>query len=49
MEKYVTKQLIYFYDKETGLKAITCIHDTTLGPALGVQDMGIILVKKKQF
>ena len=35
MEKYGFEELIYFYDKETGLKAITCIHDTTLGPALG--------------
>lgn len=35
MEKYGFEQLVYFYDKETGLKAITCIHDTTLGPALG--------------
>ncbi|MDD5183286.1 MAG: leucine dehydrogenase, partial [Bacilli bacterium] len=34
MEKYGFEELIYFYDKETGLKAITCIHDTTLGPAL---------------
>ncbi|MFA7098025.1 MAG: Glu/Leu/Phe/Val dehydrogenase dimerization domain-containing protein [Gammaproteobacteria bacterium] len=35
MEKYGYEQLVYFYDRETGLKAITCIHDTTLGPALG--------------
>ncbi|MDD3126971.1 MAG: Glu/Leu/Phe/Val dehydrogenase dimerization domain-containing protein [Candidatus Izemoplasmatales bacterium] len=35
MEKYGYEQLIYFYDKTTGLKGITCIHDTTLGPALG--------------
>jgi len=35
MAKYGYEQLIYFYDKETGLKGITCIHDTTLGPALG--------------
>jgi leucine dehydrogenase len=35
MERYGFEQLIYFYDKTTGLKGITCIHDTTLGPALG--------------
>lgn len=35
MERYGHEQLIYFYDKTTGLKGITCIHDTTLGPALG--------------
>ena len=35
MAKYGYEQLIYFYDKETGLKGVTCIHDTTLGPALG--------------
>lgn len=29
------EELIFMHDKETGLKAITCIHDTTLGPALG--------------
>jgi leucine dehydrogenase len=32
-------QLQHFYifcqDQSTGLKAIICIHDTTLGPALG--------------
>ena len=35
MEQFDHEQLIYFYDKTTGLKGITCIHDTTLGPALG--------------
>lgn len=35
MAKYGYEQMVYFYDKETGLKGITCIHDTTLGPALG--------------
>jgi leucine dehydrogenase len=29
------EQLIFFHDKETGLKGITCIHNTVLGPALG--------------
>jgi leucine dehydrogenase len=35
MEKYGHEQIVYFYDKTTGLKGITAIHDTTLGPALG--------------
>lgn len=35
MERHGYEQLIHFYDKTTGLKGITCIHDTTLGPALG--------------
>ncbi len=29
------EQLVFCKDKESGLKAIICIHDTTLGPALG--------------
>jgi leucine dehydrogenase len=35
MEKYGYEQLCLFHDKATGLKAITCIHNTVLGPALG--------------
>ncbi|MDP2424926.1 MAG: Glu/Leu/Phe/Val dehydrogenase dimerization domain-containing protein [Candidatus Izemoplasmatales bacterium] len=35
MEKHGYEQIVYFYDKTTGLKGVTCIHDTTLGPALG--------------
>lgn len=35
MEKYGYEQLCFFYDKNTGLKAITCVHSTALGPALG--------------
>ncbi|MDD4388409.1 MAG: Glu/Leu/Phe/Val dehydrogenase [Bacilli bacterium] len=35
MKMYGHEQIIYFYDKTTGLKGITAIHDTTLGPALG--------------
>jgi leucine dehydrogenase len=35
MEKYGFEQIVYFHDKNTGLKGITVIHDTTLGPALG--------------
>ena len=35
MERYGFEQLVYFHDKTTGLKGVTVIHDTTLGPALG--------------
>ena len=29
------EQVVHCYDRETGLRAIIAIHDTTLGPALG--------------
>ncbi|HEY3364623.1 MAG TPA: Glu/Leu/Phe/Val dehydrogenase [Symbiobacteriaceae bacterium] len=35
MEKYGHEQLVFCYDKSSGLKAIIGIHNTTLGPALG--------------
>lgn len=35
MEKYDYEELLFCQDKESGLKAIIAIHDTTLGPALG--------------
>ncbi len=35
MAQYGHEQVIFNYDKTTGLKAIIAIHDTTLGPALG--------------
>ncbi len=35
MEKYDYEQLVMCQDRESGLKAIIAIHDTTLGPALG--------------
>ncbi|MFP4286376.1 MAG: Glu/Leu/Phe/Val family dehydrogenase [Candidatus Izemoplasmataceae bacterium] len=35
MEKHGYEQLVFFHDKTTGLKGITCIHNTQLGPALG--------------
>ncbi|MCL2248597.1 MAG: leucine dehydrogenase [Oscillospiraceae bacterium] len=35
MEDFGYEQLCYFHDKYTGLKAIICIHNTVLGPALG--------------
>lgn len=35
MEKYDYEQVVVCQDKESGLKAIIAIHDTTLGPALG--------------
>ncbi|CQR46773.1 Leucine dehydrogenase [Paraliobacillus sp. PM-2] len=35
METYDYEQLVICQDKQSGLKAIIAIHDTTLGPALG--------------
>ncbi len=35
MEKHDYEQVIVCQDKQSGLKAIIVIHDTTLGPALG--------------
>ncbi|NKC67274.1 Glu/Leu/Phe/Val family dehydrogenase [Vagococcus fluvialis] len=35
MELYNYEQVIFCQDKESGLKGIIAIHDTTLGPALG--------------
>lgn len=35
MEKYDFEQVVLCQDKNSGLKAIIAIHDTTLGPALG--------------
>ncbi|HEU5141501.1 MAG TPA: branched-chain amino acid dehydrogenase [Bacillales bacterium] len=35
MENYDYEQLVFCQDKESGLKAVIAIHDTTLGPALG--------------
>ncbi|PSR35221.1 MAG: leucine dehydrogenase [Sulfobacillus benefaciens] len=35
MEKFGHEEMVFWYDKTTGLKAIVAIHDTTLGPALG--------------
>lgn len=35
MEAGAYEELIFAYDKPSGLKAIIAIHDTTLGPALG--------------
>ena len=35
MEKFGHEQLVFFQDKETGLRAITCVHNTVLGPGLG--------------
>lgn len=29
------EQVVFFYDRPSGLKAIVAIHDTTLGPAVG--------------
>lgn len=35
LRKYDYEQLVICQDQTSGLKAIICIHDTTLGPALG--------------
>jgi leucine dehydrogenase len=35
LEKYDYEQVVFCQDKQSGLKAIIAIHDTTLGPALG--------------
>lgn len=35
MEKYDYEQVLFCQDKNSGLKAIIALHDTTLGPALG--------------
>ena len=35
MEQEDYEQIVFCQDQSTGLKAIICIHDTTLGPALG--------------
>jgi leucine dehydrogenase len=35
MKVHGHEQIIFNYDKATGLKSIIAIHDTTLGPALG--------------
>lgn len=35
MKEFGHEQVIYFYDKHTGLKGITAIHNTVLGPAIG--------------
>lgn len=35
MGKYEYEELVMCHDAASGLKAIICIHDTTLGPALG--------------
>lgn len=35
LEEYDYEQLVFCQDKNSGLKAVIAIHDTTLGPALG--------------
>lgn len=35
MQQHQYEQVVFYYDKPTGLKGITVIHNTTLGPALG--------------
>jgi leucine dehydrogenase len=35
LSEYRYEQLVFCHDKNTGLRAVIAIHDTTLGPALG--------------
>ncbi|MCY0881619.1 MAG: leucine dehydrogenase [Firmicutes bacterium] len=35
MEQFGHEEVVFWYDKVSGLKAVIAIHDTTLGPALG--------------
>lgn len=35
MKQHGHEEVVFWFDKATGLKAIVAIHDTTLGPALG--------------
>ncbi|HEY8415957.1 MAG TPA: leucine dehydrogenase, partial [Thermaerobacter sp.] len=35
MEGLGHEQVVFCHDRDSGLKAIIAIHDTTLGPALG--------------
>ena len=35
IETHGHEQVTFFYDKNSGLRAIVAIHDTTLGPAMG--------------
>ncbi|MGH7711866.1 MAG: Glu/Leu/Phe/Val dehydrogenase dimerization domain-containing protein, partial [Gemmatimonadaceae bacterium] len=35
MAQFGHEQLVLCYDKATGYRGIICVHDTTLGPALG--------------
>ncbi len=35
MEEHDHEEVLFGYDRTTGLKAIIAVHDTTLGPALG--------------
>ncbi len=35
LDQYEHEQVVYGYDKDTGLKCIIAIHNTVLGPALG--------------
>ncbi|TVP82758.1 MAG: Glu/Leu/Phe/Val dehydrogenase [Alkalicoccus sp.] len=49
MEEYDYEQVVVCQDKESGLKAIIAIHDTTLGPALGGTRMWTYDTEEKAF
>lgn len=40
------EQVVFCNDKESGLRAIIAIHNTDLGPALGVVACGPMTVKQ---
>lgn len=47
MEQYDYEEMVLCQDRNSGLKAIIAIHDTTLGPALGVPGCGHTLQRKQ--
>lgn len=49
MEKYDYEQVVVCQDKQSGLKAIIAIHDTTLGPALGGTRMWTYATEEEAF
>ena len=49
LEKYDYEQLVFCHDGETGLKAIICIHDTTLISPRGTENLELPVPKKMRF
>lgn len=49
METYDYEQVVVCQDKQSGLKAIIAIHDTTLGPALGGTRMWTYATEEEAF
>ena len=48
LEKYDYEQVVFCQDKESGLKAIIAIHDTTLYRLLVEQECGHMILKKRR-